>query len=221
MLKFKFLTPPPPPQKMTRSYACMKTWPSHIIYRNCIKSLFKHVCAAIHWAKTSKFRPLCPILLVFFVLVSVFARMRTSAISYEPLLVGINNVVGTLTGLYIYKKIRSFLSTILICQLVLAVLQQWVFLRECWLGSFVFYVNLIRTNNAREPYIIVIFQGGPDPLSPLWIRAWMVLIQSDLWKVSKTNIQRLSTIIICPFRQLFCSTGCFCENARMNLRCSE
>ena len=35
---------------------------------------------------------------------SVFARMRASAISYEPLLVGINNVVGTSTGLYIYKK---------------------------------------------------------------------------------------------------------------------
>ena len=25
---------------------------------------------------------------------------------------------------------------------------------------------------ARNPYIFVIFQGGPDPLSPLWIRTW-------------------------------------------------
>ena len=27
----------------------------------------------------------------------------------------------------------------------------------------------IRTCIARKPYIFVIFQGGPDPLSPLWI----------------------------------------------------
>ena len=30
----------------------------------------------------------------------------------------------------------------------------------------------IRTCIARNPYIFVIFQGGPDPLSPLWIRTW-------------------------------------------------
>ena len=30
----------------------------------------------------------------------------------------------------------------------------------------------IRTSIAKKPYIFVIFQGvGPDPLSPLWIRA--------------------------------------------------
>ena len=28
----------------------------------------------------------------------------------------------------------------------------------------------IGTYIARKPYIFVIFQGGPDPLSPLWIR---------------------------------------------------
>ena len=27
-----------------------------------------------------------------------------------------------------------------------------------------------RTCIARKSYIVVIFQGGPDPLSPLWIR---------------------------------------------------
>ena len=30
----------------------------------------------------------------------------------------------------------------------------------------------IRTCIARKPYIVVIFQGGPDPLSPLWILTW-------------------------------------------------
>ena len=29
----------------------------------------------------------------------------------------------------------------------------------------------IQTCIARKPYIFVIFQGGPDPLTPLWIRA--------------------------------------------------
>ena len=45
---------------------------------------------------------------------------------------------------------------------------------ECWLGSFVIFQG-IRTSIAKKPYIFVIFQGGgggPDPLSPLWIRPW-------------------------------------------------
>ena len=35
---------------------------------------------------------------------------------------------------------------------------------ECWLGSFVIFQG-IRTSIAKKPYIFVIFQGGPDPLS--------------------------------------------------------
>ena len=30
----------------------------------------------------------------------------------------------------------------------------------------------ILTSIANKPYIFVIFQVGPDPLHPLWIRAW-------------------------------------------------
>ena len=33
------------------------------------------------------------------------------------------------------------------------------------------------TSIAKKPYIFVIFQGGPDPLSPLWIRAWQTYLQ--------------------------------------------
>ena len=35
---------------------------------------------------------------------------------------------------------------------------------ECWLGSFVIFQR-IGTGIAKKPYIFVIFQGGPDPLS--------------------------------------------------------
>ena len=36
---------------------------------------------------------------------------------------------------------------------------------ECWLGSIVI-VQEVRTIIGKKPYIIVIFQGGPDPQSP-------------------------------------------------------
>ena len=36
---------------------------------------------------------------------------------------------------------------------------------ECWLGSFVIFQG-IRTSITKKPYIIVIFQGGPNPLPP-------------------------------------------------------
>ena len=36
---------------------------------------------------------------------------------------------------------------------------------ECWLGSFV-VLQGIRTSIAKEPFIFVIFHGGPDPISP-------------------------------------------------------
>ena len=36
---------------------------------------------------------------------------------------------------------------------------------ECCLGSFVIFQG-IRSSNAKKPYIFVIFQGGPDPLTP-------------------------------------------------------
>ena len=36
---------------------------------------------------------------------------------------------------------------------------------ECWLSIFVIFQG-IRTSIAKKPYIFVIFQGGPDPLSP-------------------------------------------------------
>ena len=31
----------------------------------------------------------------------------------------------------------------------------------------------IQTSITMEPSFFVIFQGGPDPLSPLWIRPWI------------------------------------------------
>ena len=70
---------------------------------------------------------------------------------------------------YIKKKVL-FLSIIIICQLVLAFFCS----SECscenaGLVALYFLGNLIRTNNAREPYILVIFQGGgggPDTLLP-------------------------------------------------------
>ena len=39
---------------------------------------------------------------------------------------------------------------------------------ECWLGSFVIFQGIL-TSIAKKPYIFFIFQGDPDPLSPLWI----------------------------------------------------
>ena len=45
-----------------------------------------------------------------------------------------------------------------------------------WLLSFVIFQG-IHTIIARKPYVIVIFQGeGPDPLSPLWIHPWKILL---------------------------------------------
>ena len=49
---------------------------------------------------------------------------------------------------------------------------RWCLNIECWLGSFVIFLG-IRTSIAQTLYIFVIFQGGrggPDPLSPLWVR---------------------------------------------------
>ena len=39
------------------------------------------------------------------------------------------------------------------------------------LGSFVIFQG-IRTGIAKKRYNFVIFQGDPEPLSPLWIRTW-------------------------------------------------
>ena len=39
-----------------------------------------------------------------------------------------------------------------------------------WNAGLVFSFSGLRTSIAKKPYIFVIFQGGPDPLSPLWIR---------------------------------------------------
>ena len=50
---------------------------------------------------------------------------------------------------------------------------RWCPNNECRLGSFVIFQGT-RTSIAKEPYSFVIFQGGgPDPLSPLWIHAWI------------------------------------------------
>ena len=38
----------------------------------------------------------------------------------------------------------------------------------------------IRTSIAKKPYIFLFFQGGPDPLSLLWIRACTVTLSSLL-----------------------------------------
>ena len=46
-----------------------------------------------------------------------------------------------------------------------AIICQWWPNIECWLGSFVIFQG-IWTSIAKKPYIFVIFQGGPDPLSP-------------------------------------------------------
>ena len=42
---------------------------------------------------------------------------------------------------------------------------------ECRLGRFMIF-QWIRTSIAKKPCIFVNFKGGPDPLSPLWIRTW-------------------------------------------------
>ena len=53
---------------------------------------------------------------------------------------------------------------------------------ECWPGSFVIFQG-IRTGIAKKPSIFVIFQGDPEPLSPLWIRTW------DLSKFDQKDLQ--------------------------------
>ena len=46
----------------------------------------------------------------------------------------------------------------------------------CWLGSFVIF-HMIRTSFSKKPYICVKLQGGPDPLSFLWIHAWLLTLR--------------------------------------------
>ena len=49
----------------------------------------------------------------------------------------------------------------------------------------------IQTCIARKPYIFVCFQGGPDPLSPLWIRTcqWIKARNSIQLKLVKMKAQ--------------------------------
>ena len=49
---------------------------------------------------------------------------------------------------------------------------------ECWLGSFVIFQG-IWPSIAKKPYLFVIFQGGPDPLSPP-LGPHMVLLDNAL-----------------------------------------
>ena len=61
----------------------------------------------------------------------------------------------------------------------------WWPIIKCWLGSFLILQG-IRASIAKEPYIFVIFQWGPDPLSPpsldqrmmspFWIRSCKLIL---------------------------------------------
>ena len=63
---------------------------------------------------------------------------------------------------------RSASETLLKCGVLLEDLQ-WPNI-ECLLGSFLIFLGF-RTSIAKKPCSFVIFQGGPDPLSPLLVRA--------------------------------------------------
>ena len=67
---------------------------------------------------------------------------------------------------------------------------------ECWLESFVIFQRT-RTSIAKKPYIFVIFQGGPDSLSPPPLDPPMIYTHKKLKRlelffiVSRRNVLRL------------------------------
>ena len=56
-------------------------------------------------------------------------------------------------------------------------------------GLVAFDFKEIRTSIAKEPYVFVIFQGGPDPLSPRWIRTCQLNLKSIL-NIDRTIVKR-------------------------------
>ena len=83
---------------------------------------------------------------------------------------------------------------------------------ECWIGSFVIFQR-IRTSIAKEPYIFVIFQGwGPDPLSPLWIRACNTCVWQSPEYLKDTNTFLFSLNLTIPIeKSTFHSNLQFCH----------
>ena len=64
---------------------------------------------------------------------------------------------------------------------------------DWWLCNF----NGIQTSIAKEPFIFVIFPGagGPDPLSPLWIRTCSIK-HCWLYFASKIQVKYLNTLYL-------------------------
>ena len=85
-------------------------------------------------------------------------------------------------------------------------------------------------HNARKSYILVIFRGGggggsPDPMFLLWIRARMVFFGKFLKQIFSAYLPipfyNYIVLSLPVFVSYFVAVDVFCENARMNLRCSE
>ena len=106
---------------------------------------------------------------------------------------------------------------------------------ECWLVSFVVLRGSgpILLRKLKKPYIFVIFQGGggPDPLSPLWIRTWQCRTTQSrksinfassihtLWIMMKIqiNIYSSSRVFHRTFIYMYCIVLiCLCEQQRVS-----
>ena len=53
----------------------------------------------------------------------------------------------------------------------------------------------IRTGIFKKPYIHVIFRGGPEPLSPVWIRACSILKVRTHMKMTRATIFNFNEIL--------------------------
>ena len=78
---------------------------------------------------------------------------------------------------------------------------------KCWLGSFVTFQG-IRTNIVKKPYFLKFFRGGggPDPLSPLWIRPWTVWMQRLNWAFAARLCNKKQNLI---YWLIYCKFGNF------------
>ena len=81
---------------------------------------------------------------------------------------------------------------------------------ECWLGSFWEFQG-IRSSIAKKFYVFVIFQvgggGGPDPLSPLWIRAWDRIVCLHLLRYTENPFYRPHRLLYDTLRTFYRSTS--------------
>ena len=71
---------------------------------------------------------------------------------------------------------------------------------ECWLGSFVIFrgSGSILLGNP----IFCDFSGGPDPLSPLWIRPWHASERrylSEMFRDHRTQSRSRLYLLVCLF----------------------